>query len=257
MPDLADWITAVRRSHDRFTALVAPLDDEQVNHPSYADDWSVAQVASHLGSQAEIFGLVLDAGLTGGPTPGGEQFQPVWEVWNNRPAPVQVAESVRANEAFVARIEQLPEADRARFSVSFIGRDLALSDLLAMRLGEHALHTWDIAVALDLSAVVAPDAVDLLIDTLPGTVAHAGQPAGQARTLTIQTVDPDRRFTLTTGPDVALTHDSGAGQGPADLVLPAEELVRLVYGRLDPDHTSAELPGHEVVPELRQVFPGF
>ena len=42
-----------------------------------------------------------------------------------------------------------------------------------------------------------------------------------------------------------------------DLVLPAEKLLRLVYRRLDPDQTSAELPGHEVVPELLQVFPGF
>ena len=255
MPDLADWITAVRHSHDRFAALVLPLDDEQVQHPSYADDWSVAQVASHLGSQAEIFGLVLEAGLTGGPTPGNDRFRALWDIWDHRPAPLQVSESVRVNEEFVSRVENLSEADRTGFSVSFFGRDLDLSDLLAMRLGEHALHTWDVAVALDLKAVVAQDAVELLIDTLPGTVAHAGQAAAQARTLAIETVDPIRRFTLTTGPDVALAHDSGTGQ--ADLILPAEELVRLVYGRLDPEHTSAELPGHEVVPELRQVFPGF
>lgn len=255
MPDLAAWITAVRRSHDRFAALVLPLDAEQVQHPSYADDWSVAQVASHLGSQADIFTLVLEAGLTGGPTPGGDEFRPLWDKWDNRPAPVQVAESVRVNEEFVSRIEKLPEADRERFSITFLGRNLDLSALLAMRLGEHALHTWDIAVALDLSAVVAPDAVELLIDTLPGTVAYAGRAAGQARTLAIETVDPIRRFTLTTAPDVVLSHDSGTE--PAQLILPAEELVRLVYGRLDPEHTSAELPGHEVVPELRHVFPGF
>jgi uncharacterized protein (TIGR03083 family) len=255
MPDLADWITAVRHSHDRFAALVLPLDDEQVQHPSYADDWSVAQVASHLGSQAEIFGLVLDAGLTGGETPGIEQFRPLWDKWDNRPAPLQVTESVRVNEEFVSRIENLPESERTGFKVSFFGRDVDLSDFLSMRLGEHALHTWDIAVALDLSAVVAPDAVDLLIDTLPGTVAHAGQPADQARTLAIETVDPIRRFILVTGPKVVLTHDSGSE--PADLIIPAEELVRLVYGRLDPEHSSAKLPGHEVIPELRQVFQGF
>ncbi|HEV2639964.1 MAG TPA: maleylpyruvate isomerase family mycothiol-dependent enzyme [Actinocrinis sp.] len=257
MADLADWIAAVRSSHDRFTALVLPLDDEQVQHPSYADDWSVAQVASHLGSQAEIFTLILEAGLTGGEAPGGEKFRPIWDVWDNRPALLQVTESVRVNEEFVSRIEKLSQAERADFSVNFFGRQLDLTGFLGMRLGEHALHTWDIAVALDLAATVSPDAVELLIDILPGTVAHAGQAAEQARTLAIETVDPVRRFTLTTGPEVALTHDSAADTAPAQLVLPAEELIRLVYGRLDPEHTSAGLPGHEVVPELRQVFKGF
>jgi uncharacterized protein (TIGR03083 family) len=255
MADLADWIKAVRSSHERFSALVLPLDDEQVQHPSYDDGWSVAQVASHLGSQAEIFELILEAGLTGGATPGNEQFQPLWDKWDSRSAPLQVAESVRVNEQFVSHVENLPEEDRARFAVSFFGRDHDLSGLLSMRLGEHALHTWDIAVALDESAVVSPDAVDLLIDTLPSMVAHAGQAAEKARTLAVETVDPIRRFTLTTGPDVVLTHDSG--DGPVELVIPAEELLRLVYGRLDAERTSAELPGHEVVPELRQVFKGF
>jgi hypothetical protein len=103
--------------------------------------------------------------------------------------------------------------------------------------------------------VVSHDAVSLLIDVLPGTAARAGRAAAEPRVLTVQTADPQRRFTLTTGPDVELA--SASGTGPVDLVLPAEELLRLVYGRLDPEQTSAELPGHEVVPELLQVFPGF
>jgi uncharacterized protein (TIGR03083 family) len=255
MPDLDAWISAVRSSQDRFASLVLPLDDDQVEHPSYAEDWSVAQVASHLGSQAEIFGLALDAGLTGSAAPGVEQFQPLWDAWNSRPAPVQASDSVKANEALVTRIEDLSEGERTRFAVSLFGRELDLAGLLAMRLGEHALHTWDIAVALDSSALVSADAVDLLIDVLPSTAARAGRAAAEPRNLAVETVEPQRRFTLATGPDVLLTPDSGTG--PVDLVLPAEELVRLVYGRLDASKTSAELPGHEVVPELRQVFPGF
>ena len=45
-----------------------------------------------------------------------------------------------------------------------------------MRVGEHAVHTWDIAVALDPKATVAADAVDLLIDTAPAIVARAMKP---------------------------------------------------------------------------------
>jgi len=255
MSDLDAWISAVRGSQNRFAALLAPLDAEQVQHPSYADDWSIAQVASHLGSQSEIFDLALDAGLNGSAAPGMEQFQPLWDAWNGRSPEAQAADSVKVNEALVSRIEGLSGADRARFRVSLFGRDIDLADLLAMRLGEHALHTWDIAVALDSSAVVSPDAVRLLIDVLPGTAARVGRAAAEPRVLAVETADPQRRFTLTTGPDVELA--SASGTGPVDLVLPAEELLRLVYGRLDPERASAALPGHEVVPELLQVFPGF
>ncbi|MFC1437402.1 maleylpyruvate isomerase family mycothiol-dependent enzyme [Streptacidiphilus sp. N1-10] len=255
MPDLDTWISAVRSSQNRFAALLAPLDAAKVQHPSYADDWSIAQVASHLGSQSEIFDLALDAGLNGTPAPGMEQFQPLWDAWNNRSPEAQVADSVKANEALVSRIEGLSGDDRARFRVSLFGRDIDLAALLAMRLGEHALHTWDIAVVLDPSAVVSPDAVHLLIDVLPGTAARAGRAAAEPRVLAVETADPQRQFTLTTGPDVELA--AVPDGGPVDLVLPAEELLRLVYGRLDQEQTSAELPGHEVVPELLQVFPGF
>jgi hypothetical protein len=40
-----------------------------------------------------------------------------------------------------------------------------------------------------------------------------------------------------------------------DLVLPAEALIRLVYGRLDPEHTPP-VGGTADLDELRRVFPG-
>ena len=57
----APWIGALRHSHETLRALVEPLDEGQLEQPSYDSEWSVAQVLSHLGSQAEIFGLFLDA----------------------------------------------------------------------------------------------------------------------------------------------------------------------------------------------------
>ena len=64
------WIGALRRSHDRLQALVEPLGLSQLEQRSYASEWSIAQVLSHLGSQAEIFGGFLEAGLTGQDPPG-------------------------------------------------------------------------------------------------------------------------------------------------------------------------------------------
>jgi len=52
---------------------------------------------------------------------------------------------------------------------------------------------------------------------------------------------------------VSLTPSTKRG-GP-DLELPAEAFVRLVYGRLDPDHTP-RVDGDFDLESLRHVFPG-
>jgi uncharacterized protein (TIGR03083 family) len=249
------WINAVRESHDRFAAAVGSLDDDAVTSPSYASEWSIADVASHLGSQAEIFGLFLDAGLHGEPAPGAEAFGPIWEQWNARTPQQQVTDSVAANERFVATLEQLPEADRARFELSAFGMELDLAGVLALRLAEHALHTWDVSVALDPGAVLAPEAVELLIDRLGATVARSGQPTSDDRSVVIETVEPSRSFVLTTGPQVALT--ATASGDAAALHLPSEALVRLVYGRLDAERSPAGSDAEALLAQLRAVFPGF
>ena len=89
---------------------------------------------------------------------------------------------------------------------------------------------------------------------MPAATICAGKATEPAREISIDTVEPARSFVLTTGPDVVLAAGSGA---EATLTLPAEALVRLVYGRLDPDHTPAEVSDEEQVAQLRSVFPGF
>jgi uncharacterized protein (TIGR03083 family) len=250
----AAWVGAVRSSHDRLTALLGQLDTDRLTGPSYASEWSIAQVASHLGSQAEIFGLFLDAGLSGAAPPGGEVFGPIWDRWNALPPAEQVSESTRANEAFVSRLEGIPDADAGQFRLSMFGREVDLAGLAALRLGEHAVHTWDVAVALDPAATVADDAVGLLVDTL-APIAARGTPIEGVGSVAIRTTTPDRSFALDLDPEVGLTEVGGPQLDP--LQLPAEAFVRLVYGRLDPDHTPAAVGDDPRLPVLRCVFPGF
>jgi hypothetical protein len=125
-----------------------------------------------------------------------------------------------------------------------------------MRLGEHAVHTWDVAVALDPAARVAPDAVDLLVDTLDQLVARSGKPDGTKRQVQVSTSKPERHFTLEVGETVTLVA-SEPDEGLAELQLPAEALVRLVYGRLDLDHTPPLKTRGVELDELRGIFPGF
>ena len=255
MSDPSVWIHALRGSHNRFAALVQPLDDATIQELSYATEWSIAQVASHLGSQAEIFALFLDAGLSGQDAPGAERFQPIWNEWNNREPRRQVVDSLRANEDLVAGLERLADAERAAFALDMFGSVLDLTGLCQLRLGEHALHTWDVAVALDPDAQVSNDAVALLIDTLPAMASRIGKPSEPGREIVIETTAPRRGFVLKTGPDVELA--AAAEIGPVDIRIPAEALVRLLYGRLDPDHTPSGISGVAALAYIRPVFPGF
>ena len=257
------WIGALRRSHDALRTLAGPLTADQLAQRSYCTDWSVAQVFSHLGSQAEVFGLWLDAGLSGQDPPGQDAFRPIWAAWNTKDPQAQVADSLRANEQLIGRFESLDAGQRERFRLPLFGQDLDLAGLARMRLSEHAVHSWDIAVALDPAATVAPETAGLLVDTLGQLAAWTGRADGTRRRVHVETSAPPRQFTLETGDAVTLEPSAGepsvgaeGGEPRPELRLPAEALIRLVYGRLDPAHTPpVEIRGVDLG-ELRPIFPG-
>ena len=256
MRAMTNPIAVLRSSHDRLTDLVLHLDGDQVTAPSYDDDWTIADVASHLGSQAEIFGAFLDAGLAGDEPPGSDLFQPIWDKWNAMLPADQASASIEANDAFVRRVEALTPDERERFAINLFGRDTDLDGLATMRVGEHAVHTWDIAVALDQKATVAADAVDVLIDTAPGIVARAMQPVEGGGTVRILTLEPEREFGLDLDGGALL--DAAPPDADHRVTMPAEAFLRLVYGRLDPDHLPLEVDGDAaVLGDLREAFPGF
>lgn len=256
MADPAAWIDATRASHDHFTSIVQPLSESEVEQPAYPKDWSIADTASHLGSQAEIFELSLAAGLAGRPSPGPEQFGPIWDRWNALAPLAQVRGSVAANEALVTQIESTSLEQRDHFSLSLFGMDVDFAGLLSLRLGEHALHTWDIAVARQPTATIPASASGLLVDQLGSIVARAGQPAPGMPAVHIHTTGSDRHFLLTVDPAVTLASESGNDDAAELLTMPTEALIRLVYGRLDPDHTPPTLTDPRL-PALRRIFPGF
>jgi uncharacterized protein (TIGR03083 family) len=249
------WIGALRHSQDHLAALLRPLTPEQLRGPSY-HDWTIAEVLGHMGSQAEIFGMWLTAALEGTDPPGRESMQPVWDAWNARAPEDAVRDSLDANERLVQRFEALTDEQLATMHLSLFGMELDGSGLPRLRLAEHALHTWDVAVTLDLNAQLLPEAVDLLIDTLSATVARSGKPLERPLRLHVQTEGPHRDFGLLIGDEVQLTDWDGT-TADGDLRIPAEAFVRLVYGRLDPAHTPpVELTGPVTLDDLRSVFPG-
>ena len=258
-PPVQDWTRALRLSHDRLVAVLAPLDADQVSLPSYDSEWTIAQVASHLGSAAEIFGGYLHAGLTGTQPPGPEANPPIWAAWNARSAVEQRDAAVTVDRALVDRFESATDAERETFQLSIFGMDLDFAAFAQMRLSEHAVHSWDIAVALDATAVVAPESVRLLIDRLGPIATRTGKPAPQPYTVLVVVSDLGGAYLVSAG-DTTSFEPAAAGS-PADgaVTLPAEAVLRLVYGRLDPEHTPASVvqTGARGLADLCQVFQGF
>jgi uncharacterized protein (TIGR03083 family) len=254
------WIAALRNSHDRLAGLVTPLIPNQLRGPSYCSDWNVAQVLSHLGSGAEIALLILPAALGEAEAPGPETFPAIWDVWNAKTPEEQVADGLISDEKYVESLEALSDAELSRISLELFGMHLDSVGLIRLRLGEHALHTWDVAVSVDPAATLDQDAVTLLIDNVPEFLApRLGRPPADAFRIRIVTTDPARDYLLIAAEEISMPDWPGDGAGAgSEARMPAEALLRLAYGRLDPEHTPAEVEAEAAdLDRLRLVFPGF
>jgi uncharacterized protein (TIGR03083 family) len=254
-----DWLAALHGSHRTLSGLVTPMGADEVAGPSYASEWSIAQTLSHLGSGAEIFSTFLGAGLRGEPTPDMSGFPAVWARWDAKSPEDQARDGLAADAAFLAELDELSDTQRAAWRLALFGTDQHLSDLLRLRLGEHALHTWDIAVMRDPGATLPDDATALCIDGLGQMAGRVGKPPAEPLSVRVHTRGPERHFALdSTGEGITLELLDGAPGGDGATVdLPAEALIRLVGGRLDPAHAPSVECAGIALDELRQVFPGF
>ncbi len=283
MTNVDVWLDVLAGSHDRLGDLVGGLDDDGLGNKSYCSEWTIAQVVSHLGSGAEIMGGIVDAAVAGEDPPSTDSYPKIWERWNAM-TPREAADSgLSTDGGLVEKFEHLGDGlDDLEFTV-FGGMRMDPVGLLRMRLSEHAVHSWDVAVALDPGARVDHDAVNLLLDGLTRTATWLGKAdradVGRPFIVRVVTSDPDRELDLAVGDTVAMTlvedadrehddragaHDDGAHESAAHpasagvLHLPAEAFLRLVYGRLDPSH-APDVDAVEVatLDTLRKVFPGF
>jgi uncharacterized protein (TIGR03083 family) len=256
------WIATLRNSHERLASLVAEVTPERLRGQSYCSDWTIAQVLSHLGSGAEI-GLLMLPGALGDAEPVGQDaFVPVWDTWNAKSPDDQAADCLVSDAKHVEALEKLSDDDLAGIGLPFFGMNLDSVGLIRLRLSEHALHTWDVAVSSDPAAAVSPDAVSLLIDNVPGFLApRLGRPLDPPLRARIETSAPERDYLLVAGEPVTMTDwpgPDGEGDGASEIRMSSEALLRLAYGRLDPEHTPADVVADEAdLDRLRKVFPGF
>jgi uncharacterized protein (TIGR03083 family) len=252
-------LSALSDSHDRLAAAAKPLTGDEVTGPSYCSEWTVAQVLSHLGSGAEIFGLLVEAGLHGREAPGQEQNQEIWAVWDAKSPQDQARDGVAEDGELVEQLAALSPEQRQSWRVSFFGAERGLAEVIVMRLSEHVLHTWDVEVIGNPQATVAGDAAGLVLTFLPNLAGMIGKPHDPELRVHVTTEHPERHFELTAGPDGVAVAPAGPdpGAGASTLRLPAEAFVRLLSGRLDPEHTGPVAAQGVDLDDLRAVFPGF
>ena len=246
-------IEALRSSVARLRSLVAEMGTDELTRRAYPAQWSLADVLSHLGSGAVITKRRLDDTLAGVATP--DDFAPsVWDAWNAKTADDKRDDALVADAELLASIDAVVPQDRASFSAPMGPLTLDFEQFVGMRLNEHVLHTWDIDVVDNPTATLPQQAAALVVDNLQLIARYTATPTGDTRTITITTTEPERGFTVDLSTDVVHLHATPP-EPNADLMLPAEAFTRLVYGRLDPEHTPASAEGPHVA-VLRPVFPG-
>lgn len=257
-------ITALRSGHNELTDLVSGMSADDLTRPSGAAEWDVSQVLSHLGSGAEIALATLEAALKGAGNPGPEFTRTVRARWDALRAPTERAAGfLRANEALVQLFETLDDTTRAqlRIDLRFLPEPVDVATAAGLRLSEFTYHAWDITVAFDPAAVLAPAAAELLVDPLGviiGFLGHADALKGRQVSLAVRTTAPDRSFGLAVHHTVALV--DAPQQPDGVLSTPGEAWLRLAAGRLPPAHTppTVHLTSDVItLADLRRVFPGF
>jgi uncharacterized protein (TIGR03083 family) len=247
-------IDALRSSVARLGRLAIMRSAEDLTRPAFPSEWSIADVLSHLGSGAVITKRRLDDFIAGRDTPA-DFARAVWDDWNAKGPEAQRDDGRIADAELLAALEGVTPAIRASFT-SVIGPiTLGFEQFVAMRLNEHAIHTWDIEVVEDSSSTIPQQAAAIVVDNLALTAHFTARPTGDTRTITVATTAPERGFKIVLTPDSVQLSPTPPHPRSADLALHAEAFARLVYGRLDSAHTPAGTEG-DVVEIMRRVFPG-
>ena len=180
-------LTALRSSVARLHDLAAGLDEEELTGRAYPSEWTIADVLSHLGSGAVITQRRLDDTIAGQETP--EDFAPgVWDDWNAKPPLAQRDDALAADASLLASLDAVTTEQRSAFVSEMGPMTLDFAQFVAMRLNEHALHTWDIEVAGNPTATIPQQAAELIVDNLDLIARFTGKPTGATTTTITVTV---------------------------------------------------------------------
>lgn len=253
------WIETLRESQRDLAETVRSLKTEQLYTPSYCSDWTIAQVLAHIGSGAEVGLHMINAALDGRDLPSKDEIKGIWELWDARTPEQQRSFCLAYDKDHVDRLESVSLEDLQRVKIPAAALEVSGTELVRLRLSEHALHTWDVQVALDPTAEVQQSAVALLVRLLPQMVPRVGKPKGLSFRVLVRAWQPPMEHALEVSKkEVKLVPWTEDHKGDGTLNIPSEAFLRLVFGRMDANHTPTLSmdSGRIVLDDLRRAFPG-
>lgn len=259
----ADAVIAVLRSgYESLADQIVTLSDADLAGPSGASEWDISQVLGHLGSGAEINQATITAAIAGKPNPGLDFARSVWARWDGMSRRDRADGFQSANEALISLYESLDAHAREdlRIDMGFLPQPADVATAGRLRLSEFTLHAWDVRVGFDKTATLSPDGTALIALGSGDLARWLGKPeqVREHAVIRVTTTEPDLVRALHLGD--AISVDSDIPEQPdGTLSLPAEAWVRLLTGRLGPDHTppGVTATGAADLDLLRRVFPGF
>ncbi len=251
---MKESLKALHASVAHLSDVIEKLDPEDYTKQAYPAKWTIADTMSHVGSGAVIMSQNFDNVVAGNEADPNFN-QSVWDEWNAKEPSAQVADALVADGALLDRLQMLDGEGRDAFEFSMGPMKLDFNGFVGLRLQEQVLHTWDIEVTTNATATLPDDAAAVALDNLAIFVGFSGKASGEVKDVHIKTVDPERAFVLRFA-ETSLSLAPNEHGGNVDLELPAESFVRLVSGRLDPQHTPHGL-SNPLLDELRQAFPGY
>ena len=253
---MPDAIYALRSSVDRLGGLVGPLDDTSLSAAGPIRPSGLSPMSCPISVQEPCISLRRLLATLDDTEPPDDFNQRIWDEWNAKSPREKAKDGLAADAQLMAALEEVGPEDRARFKSAMGPLELDWDAFIGMRLNEHLLHEWDVAVALDANALLAQDGTEVVIDNLELIARFTSKQKGDPRTIMVSTIDPERSFVVTIKPDqVEFTSVDPADE--PEISMPAESFIRLVYGRLDPAHTPLSVVGERaLLDQLRSVFPG-
>lgn len=254
-----------RAEYDGLLAYLEQLPPAGWTEQSACKDWQVYQVVSHIGSQPEIVGGAIKAGVFGEPPMTDEQRRAIWGYFDGL-QPLEVLPAFRKNnDAFYQMVEAFDERQLGSTIPSFVG-PAPLATVLASRLNEQALHTWDVRWARDKGAKLTPDAVPTLLELnlLPPFAARLARPDRAPRlvgkTIGFLLREPEGAVNVAVEPDGATFSRARAASADVTAELPAEAFARLIWGRYDAraglESGELKLSDPSLAAELQALLPG-
>jgi uncharacterized protein (TIGR03083 family) len=256
-------IAALRTGHDSLAELVSSFREDDLTRPSGSAQWDVSEVLSHLGSGAEIGQATLQAALDDKPNPGRQSMETIWDRWNAMTRRQRADRFLHANNTLTGLYESLDASKREnlRIDMGFMPAPVDVATAARLRLSELALHSWDIRVAFDEHAALAPEATTELLHGFSDMLGWTSKPerlGGKHGVIRVTTSGPASDFALRL--DTGISVDSTVPEKPdGALALPAEAWLRLIAGRLAAPHAPAGVSttGAADLDLLRRVFPGY